>query len=378
LNPKYPSVDDLRLKAKSKMPKFAFEYLDGGCNEDVNLRKNTSDIRTVELVPNYLKDEVKVDLTTSLFGETYDAPFGVAPVGLQGLMWPKSPEILAHAAKKHNLPFVLSTVSTASIEKIGKISEGKAWFQLYYPAKKEVRDDIIQRASNAGYPVLVLLSDVPTFGFRPRDIRNGLAMPPKMSLNNFIQILKRPEWALKTLINGQPQFETLLPYMPKGLNLRQLGKFMDETFDGRLNEEKIKLIRDQWKGKIVLKGVASETDMEKAISLGIDGVIISNHGGRQLDAGQSTLHGLQSLNKKYENQITIMMDSGLRSGTDVARTLASGAKFTFLGRSFMYGVGALGRQGGEHTMELIKTELKQVMDQVGCEKALDLPDFLIK
>ena len=132
--------------------------------------------------------------------------------------------------------------------------------------------------------------------------------------------------------------------MPKGLNLRQLGKFMDETFDGRLNEEKIKLIRDQWKGKIVLKGVASETDMEKAISLGIDGVIISNHGGRQLDAGQSTLHWLQSLNKKYENQITIMMDSWLRSGTDVARTLASCAKFTFLGRSFMYGVGALGRQ----------------------------------
>jgi L-lactate dehydrogenase (cytochrome) len=166
--------------------------------------------------------------------------------------------------------------------------------------------------------------------------------------------------------------------MPKGLNLRQLGKFMDETFDGRLNEEKIKLIRDQWKGKIVLKGVASETDMEKAISLGIDGVIISNHGGRQLDAGQSTLHALQSLNKKYENQITIMMDSGLRSGTDVARTLASGAKFTFLGRSFMYGVGALGTQGGEHTMELIKTELKQVMDQVGCEKTLDLSNFLVK
>ena len=377
-NLKYPSIDDLRKKAKRKMPKFAFEYLDGGCNDDINLKKNTTDIRAVELIPNYLKSKVQVDLKTTLFGETYDAPFGVAPIGLQGLMWPKAPEILAHAAKKQNLPFVLSTVTTSSIEKIGKISEGKAWFQLYHPAKKEVRDDLIERASNAGYPVLVLLSDVPTFGFRPRDIRNGLAMPPKMSINNFIQILKRPEWALKTLINGQPQFESLLPYMPKGLNLNQLGKFMDATFDGRLNEEKIKPIRDLWKGKIVLKGVASSADMEKAISLGIDGVIISNHGGRQLDAGQSTLHALQSLNKKYEDKITIMMDSGLRSGPDVARTLASGAKFTFMGRSFMYGVGALGSQGGEHTMELIKTELRQVMDQIGCEKTSDFPNFLVK
>ena len=377
-NLKYPSIDDLRKKAKRKMPKFAFEYLDGGCNDDINLKKNTSDIRAVELIPNYLKSKVQVDLKTALFGETYDAPFGVAPIGLQGLMWPKAPEILAHAAKKQNLPFVLSTVTTSSIEKIGKISEGKAWFQLYHPAKKEVRDDLIERASNAGYPVLVLLSDVPTFGFRPRDIRNGLAMPPKMSINNFIQILKRPEWALKTLMNGQPQFESLLPYMPKGLNLNQLGKFMDATFDGRLNEEKIKPIRDLWKGKIVLKGVASSADMEKAISLGIDGVIISNHGGRQLDAGQSTLHALQSLNKKYEDKITIMMDSGLRSGPDVARTLASGAKFTFMGRSFMYGVGALGSQGGEHTMELIKTELRQVMDQIGCEKTSDFPNFLVK
>ena len=377
-NLKYPSIDDLRKKAKRKMPKFAFEYLDGGCNDDINLKKNTTDIRAVELIPNYLKSKVQVDLKTTLFGETYDAPFGVAPIGLQGLMWPKAPEILAHAAMKQNLPFVLSTVTTSSIEKIGKISEGKAWFQLYHPAKKEVRDDLIERASNAGYPVLVLLSDVPTFGFRPRDIRNGLAMPPKMSINNFIQILKRPEWALKTLINGQPQFESLLPYMPKGLNLNQLGKFMDATFDGRLNEEKIKPIRDLWKGKIVLKGVASSADMEKAISLGIDGVIISNHGGRQLDAGQSTLHALQSLNKKYEDKITIMMDSGLRSGPDVARTLASGAKFTFMGRSFMYGVGALGSQGGEHTMELIKTELRQVMDQIGCEKTSDFPNFLVK
>ncbi len=375
-NPKYPSVNDLRTKAKSKIPKFAFEYLDGGCNDDHNLRKNTSDLRNVELVPEYLKNSVNVSLKTKLFGVEYDAPFGIAPIGLQGLMWPKAPEILAKAAFKNNIPFVLSTVTTASIEKIGKITEGNAWFQLYYPAKEEVRKNIIDRAANAGYPVLVLLSDVPSFGFRPKDIRNGLAMPPKMSLRNFYQILKRPEWAIKTLAHGQPEFETLKPYMPKGLNLSQLGKFMDQTFDGRLNEEKIKPIRDQWKGKIVLKGVASERDMEKAISLGINGVIISNHGGRQLDAGQSTIHALKDLKDKYQDKITIMMDSGLRNGPDVARTLAQGASFSFLGRSFMYGVGALGKRGAEHTINLIFTELRQVMEQIGCEKTIDLPKFL--
>ena len=378
INSKYPSIADLRSKAKSKMPKFAFEYLDGGCNNDDNLKKNTSDLRAVELIPEYLKPTVKVNLQTSLFGITYDAPFGIAPIGLQGLMWPKAPEILARAAFENNIPFILSTVTTSSIERIAKITEGKAWFQLYYPAKEEVRKDIIKRAAEAACPVLVLLSDVPSFGFRPRDIRNGLAMPPKMSTRNFYEILKRPEWALKTLLHGQPEFETLKPYMPKDLNLSQLAKFMDETFDGRLNEEKIKPIREQWKGKIVLKGVTSEADMEKAIRLGLDGVIISNHGGRQLDAGESTIKSLKKLQAKYKDKITLMMDSGLRNGPDVARTLAEGASFSFLGRSFMYGVGALGNQGAQHTIELIKTELMQVMDQLGCEKTTDLQQFLSK
>lgn len=378
INSKYPSIADLRSKAKSKMPKFAFEYLDGGCNNDDNLKKNTLDLRAVELIPEYLKPTVKVNLQTTLFGITYDAPFGIAPIGLQGLMWPKAPEILARAAFENNIPFILSTVTTSSIERIAQITEGKAWFQLYYPAKEEVRKDIIKRAAKAACPVLVLLSDVPSFGFRPRDIRNGLAMPPKMSARNFYEILKRPEWAFKTLLHGQPKFETLKPYMPKDLNLSQLAKFMDETFDGRLNEEKIKPIREQWKGKIVLKGVTSEVDIEKAIRLGLDGVIISNHGGRQLDAGESTIKSLKKLHAKYKDKITLMMDSGLRNGPDVARTLAEGASFSFLGRSFMYGVGALGNQGAQHTIELIKTELMQVMDQLGCEKTTDLPQFLSK
>lgn len=373
---RYPSVDDLRKRAEQRMPKFAFEYLDGGCNEDVNLHKNTSQIREVELQPKYLDNYRSANLKTELFGHIYDAPFGISPVGLQGLMWPNSAEILAKAASKHNIPFILSTVSTASIERISELTEGKAWFQLYHPADNNVKDDVINRAEAAGCPVLVLLCDVPTFGFRPRDIRNGLSMPPKMTTRNILQILGKPRWALQTLRYGQPNFETLKPYMPKGLNLRELGQFMNQTFSKRMTEDKIAAIRDKWKGTLVLKGVATEADTEKAIRLGLDGIIVSNHGGRQLDAGESTIKPLTRIAQKYGTQITVMMDSGMRSGPDVGRTLARGAEFTFMGRSFMYGAGALGKLGGDHTISLLKSQLKQLMEQLGCEEVSDLPDFL--
>jgi len=377
-NPDYPSIDDLRAKAKGKIPKFAFEYLDGGCNEEVNLYKNTSEIREVELLPEYLKHYSGIDMSTELFGHTYDAPFGIAPIGLQGLIWPNSPEILAKAAYEHNIPFTLSTVSTSSIERISEITEGRAWFQLYHPAEDSLRDQLIKRAEAAQCPVLVILSDVPSFGYRSREIKNGLAMPPRMTFNNILQIMGKPDWALKTLVHGQPSFQTLKPYIPKGMNMHHLGLFMNKTFNGRLSEEKIAVIRDKWKGKLVLKGIVNEADVSKAIQLGVDGIIVSNHGGRQLDAGQSSIHSLTRIIKDYQDKIKIMLDSGLRSGPDIARALASGAQFTFLGRSFMYGVAALGKEGGNHTIAILKTQLQQVMQQICCERVEDFPNHLVK
>jgi len=376
-NSRYPSVEDLRERAKRRIPGFAFDYLDGGCNEEVNLRKNTSEIREVELKPDYLTKYKGLSMETELFGHTYSAPFGIAPVGLQGLMWPNASEILAKASLDFNIPFVLSTVTTMSIERASELTEGRAWFQLYHPSDNEVRDNILARAEAAACPVLVLLCDVPTFGFRPKEIRNGLSMPPKMTLNNILQILAKPNWALQTLKHGQPNFETLKPYMPKSLNLKQLGLFMDQMFSKRMNEEKIAPIRDKWKGKIVLKGVATEADAEKAIKLGLDGIIVSNHGGRQLDAGESTIKPMARIAKKYRDQITVMMDSGIRSGPDVARALASGAAFTFMGRSFMYGVAAMGAEGGGHTISLLQTQLQQVMEQLGCNTIGDFPRHLV-
>lgn len=378
INPKYPSVDDLRKRAKVKMPKFAFEYLDGGCNEDINLDKNRTDLQKIELMPQYLSKFEKSEMKTELFGHKYDAPFGIAPIGLQGLMWPNSPEILATSAKKHNVPFILSTVTTSSIERVAEITEGKSWFQLYHPAEETVKRDLLDRASAAGTDVLVILADVPTFGYRPRDVRNGLAMPPSISIKNILEVFTKPNWAIQTLIHGQPSFKTMEKYMPKGLNLKKLGEFMNSTFSGRLNEDRIASIRDQWKGKLVIKGVVNEMDAEKAVKLGVDGLIVSNHGGRQLDAGQSSIVPMIHLAKKYKDQIKIMVDSGLRGGPDIARAMANGADFTFMGRSFMYGVGALGKDGGDHTISLMKREFQQVMEQLCCEKVTDLPKHLIK
>ncbi len=377
-NSNYPDISYLRDKAKRRIPRFAFEYLDGGCNTEVNLHRNTAEIREIQLKPYYLRDYQEANLKTTLFGKEYSAPFGIAPIGLQGLMWPRASEILAKAALEHNIPYVLSTVATASIETIGEITEGNAWFQLYHPKEPELRDKLIQRATEANYPVLVITSDVPTFGYRSREIINGLSIPPRMTVHNMLQIMSHPRWAIETLRAGQPQFKTLKPYIPKGLSLKHLGLFMDETFSGRMNTERIKPIRDKWKGKLVLKGVASEEDVQKAIELGFDGIIVSNHGGRQLDPGQSTIKPLSNIAKKYKGQITVLMDSGIRTGPDVACTLASGAEFAFLGRSFMYGVAALGKEGGNHTITILKRQLRQVMEQLSCEGVSDLPNHLVE
>ena len=377
MDSRYPSIDMLAQRAKQRMPGFAYDYLTGGCFSDINLVRNTKEIRDIQLRPNYLSDFNGASQATTLFGKTYDAPFGIAPIGLQGLMWPKSCEVLAKAAKRHNIPFCLSTVGTASIETIAKITEGDFWFQLYHPAENELRDKLLARAAQAGCKTLVLLADTPTFAYRPKEIRNGLSIPPQMTLRNILQIASHPRWAIEQLFAGSPEFKTMKPYIPDGLNMQHLGLFMNKTFAGRLTQDKIKAIRDQWKGNLVIKGIVNEEDAELAIKLGADGLIVSNHGGRQLDSGESTIKPLTRLAKKYRGQVTLMMDGGIRSGADIASTLASGAEFTFVGRAPMFGACAMGAKGGDQALEILKRQLQQIMEQVGCETIAELPKHLI-
>lgn len=374
---RFPSVEALREKARRRMPGFAFDYLDNGCFSNVNLERNTSDIREIQLKPYYLRDYPGADQTTDLFGQTWDAPFGIAPIGLQGLMWPKACEFLAHAARAHHVPFILSTVGTASIETISEITEGKFWFQLYHPAEDALRDKLLDRAEAASCKVLVILADTPTFAYRPKEIQNGLSIPPQMNARNIFEMMTHPTWSFGQLATGAPEFKTMKPYIPQGLSMKHLGLFMNKTFSGRLSEERIKTLRDKWKGKLVIKGIVNSEDAERAIKLGVDGIIVSNHGGRQLDVGQSTIKPLAELVSEFSGKTKIMMDSGIRTGPDIAATLATGADFTFLGRTPMYGIGALGQFGGHHTLTMLKRQLEQVMEQVACEKVNDFPNHLL-
>jgi len=262
-NSEYPSVQHLMAKAKKRMPGFAYDYLAGGCFTEVNLSRNNADIRDVQLKPWYLKDYPGASQKTELFGKTYDAPFGIAPVGLQGLMWPKSCEYLAQAAVDHNVPFVLSTVGTASIETVSEITKGEFWFQLYHPAEDELRDKLLERAWEAGCRTLVILADTPTFAYRPKEIRNGLSIPPRMTLRNIFQMCTHPTWSFSQLFAGAPEFQTMKPYIPKGLNMKHLAQFMNKTFSGRLNEAKIAPLRDKWKGNLVIKGIVNPDDAER-------------------------------------------------------------------------------------------------------------------
>lgn len=377
-NHNFPDIANLKRHAKKRIPKFAFDYLEGGCMEEIGLRRNRADIEAVQLRSELLKPFNTSDLSIDLFGHKYSAPFGISPIGLQGLMWPKSPEILARAAAKKNIPYILSTVSSSSLERIAEVSEGKAWFQLYNPTDDTIRANLLSRITAAQYKILVVTVDVPTFGFRPRDIKNGLAMPPKMTLKNILQMLSCPQWLIQTALTGKPEMETLKPYMPKGMPTDELAAFMNKTVMGRVDIEGLKPIRDAWKGPLVIKGLINELDVKSAIELGADAVIISNHGARQLDASESPVAPLQRISKKYSDQIKIFMDSGLRSGTNIAGALASGADFTFLGRPFVYGVGALGHKGGIHTINALTLQLSQIMNQLGCNNVADLPKHLVK
>ncbi|MBB1271894.1 alpha-hydroxy acid oxidase [Psychromonas sp. SR45-3] len=374
---KYPDYSRMRDRSKRNIPKFVFDYLEGGCFDNIAVEANRRAFRNIKLAPQYLKPFKGCDLSTTLFGKTYQAPFGIAPIGLQGLIWPNAPVILAKAAKDHNIPYILSTVSSDSIETIVNIAEENAWFQLYNPVDETIQDAIFSRLKACGYKNLVVTVDIPTFGFRPNDIANGLTMPPKFSLNNFIDVCRVPKWGLSTLKHGIPRFKNLEPYMKeRKLDLPEMMRIMAM---GKVDVDGLKRIRDKWPGNLIIKGVCSKVDLNLIKEINADGIIVSNHGGRQLDASESPIELLNKITPgDLPSNLQIMMDSGVRSGVDVATALASGASFTFLGRFFMYAVSALGNKGGDHAIELLNAQLTQVLEQIRCEKPSQLSEFIVK
>jgi len=359
-------IADLKKRAKRRIPKFAFDYIEGGCNSELAIKNNRKALDDVFLRPEYLQAYSKPELGTELFGKQYAAPFGIAPLGLTGLVWPNASAMHARAAKKANIPFVLSTVSTISIEDAAKNAEDNFWFQLYPPANEEILDDMLDRLRAVGCQNLVVTVDVPTPSRRISAIKSGLAVPPKITIKSVLESAIRPMWSLATITHGLPQFATLRPYIKNAKNIEDIATFIRVTLRDVVDENSLKTLRDKWQGNLIVKGISHVDDAIAVKELGADGIIVSNHGGRQLDASLPPAETLDEIVNAVGADLTVMADSGVETGVDIARYLALGAECVFAGRAFLYGVAAHGEQGAEHSIDLLKDELEQVMSQVHC------------
>ena len=374
---KYLTIDDLRNKAAKRIPKLAFDYLDGGAGTEANITRNRRGFDNITLYPEYLRDVKDRSQKATVFGKEYDAPIGVSPVGLANLIWPKVDSYLANMAKKRNIPYLLSAVGTTSIEKIANIAEENAWFQLYVPDQDNICFDLIRRAKESGIKVLVLTVDIPEPSKRLRDIRNNFTLPFKMTPKVIMDIALKPNWAISTLLNGTPRFENLVPYMNDAKEGTSLSVAQALQVSARLGEDFISRIRDAWDGHLVIKGILTKKSAEASVRIGADGIIVSNHGGRQLDSGPSSIEVLPDIFKTVGSKLTVMLDSGIRSGPDIVKAFASGAAITFSGRSFVFGVGALGEKGGNHVLDIMVKEVDQTLAQIGCDNILKLDESYI-
>jgi L-lactate dehydrogenase (cytochrome) len=372
---RYPGIADLERAAARRVPKFAWEFLIGGIGPETGLARNRAALDAITLLPRYLGGAVAPDLSVTLMGRRHDLPFGVAPMGLGGLIRPRAAEIMAAAARRANIPFGLSSFATVSPEEIARIAPEQAWFQHYPTNRPEIERDLIGRAQAAGYRTMIVTVDIPTTTKRDRDIRNGLSVPPRVDLRTLAQILPRPRWALETLRAGLPEFRMLAPYAPRGASLAELGAFLQEIMEGHVTPERLQAIRDAWPGKLVVKGVLDPADAETCRRIGADALVVSNHGGRQLDAAPAAPEVLAEVRAAAGGDMAILADGGMRSGLDVARMLAAGADFVLLGRAFMFGVAALGARGGDHVVATLAEELRATMGQIGCARIADLPRF---
>lgn len=384
LDKQFPSIPDLEAAALPRLPKFVRDYLVHGIGFDVNVRKNRTSLDDVELMPRYMADLDQPDYTCSLLGRTYDAPFGVAPIGLGGLIWPNAEKLLAAAASEHNIPYVLSTVATITLERAREIAGDHAWFQLYTPRDPDIRDDLIRRCAEAGYETLIVTVDVPFGTRRAHDIRNGLSVPPRFDLRNLWQMVTHPPWALRMLGAGIPRFVNLAPYYDaqtlqrRRREIQRSVRFIKERLGVHISERILGEIRSQWQGNLVVKGVLDPREAAAYVNAGADAVIVSNHGGRQLDAAPSAVSVLPRIREAVGPDVPLIADGGIRSGLDIARMLALGANFVLMGRPFMFALAAANRRGPDHAMGLFKAELLSTMGQLGCQTLTDLPDFLIK
>ncbi|MBV2360453.1 alpha-hydroxy-acid oxidizing protein [Thalassococcus sp. CAU 1522] len=373
----YPAVSDLRARARRRIPHFAFEYLDSGTGTELQVARNRQALDDVLFLPDILPGRVAPDFTTRFMGTDYARPFGIAPLGMSGLMWPGAEAILARFAQAARIPYAISTVATRLPEEIGPLSGDMGWFQLYCPADAGIRRDMLRRARDSGFTKLILTVDVPDDSRRERQRRAKLTLPPKITPRVIWEILTHPRWSLGTLKVGQPRLRLPESYLDRVESLSSLAH-AGHIIRGAPDWDTLKALRSEWDRDFLVKGVMCPDAAKRLVSEGVDAIWVSNHSGRQFEPGPAAITQLPMIRDAVGPDMPLLFDSGVSSGMDVLRALALGANFVMLGRAWHYAVAALGDAGPAHLMHILTDDMQLNMAQIGTHALSDLPRRLIR
>ncbi len=376
------TIADLRQLAKSKLPRSVFDFIDGGAEEESTLQNNLNAFSHYRWLPHVLNDVRDVSTHTTLFDQSMALPFGIGPTGGAGFGHPKADLALAKTASQFGIPYTLSSSATTTIEDIAKVAHGRLWFQAYVLKDKEFFWQMIERARACDYEGLMITVDLPVGGKRVRDFHNHFSLPFKLTPRNLLDFSSRPAWLIRLLTHGVPSLANL-----KGLekaattqasSFTKLASTVGKNYDPAFNFESLAKVRDRWKGKLIVKGVSRPDDAKRIMALGCDAIVVSNHGGRQLDGAMATLDALPEVVKAVDQQIPVLMDSGIRHGGDIAKALALGANGVLIGRASLYGAVAQSDQGAQRAIEILSEELTRTMQLCGVTQLNQFNETFLK
>ena len=366
------TIADLKARAKRRVPKMFFDYADSGAYTEGTYQANEEDFRKIKLRQRVLVDMTNRSLESTMIGETVSMPVALAPTGLTGMQHANGEMLAAQAAEEFGIPFTLSTMSICSIEDVASVTTKPFWFQLYVMQDRDFVLNLIDRAKAAKCSALVLTLDLQILGQRHKDIRNGLSAPPKFTPKHIWQMATRPMWCMQMLGTKRRTFGNIVGHAKSVTDLSSLSVWTSEQFDPQLSWKDVAWIKERWGGKLILKGILDEEDARMAVSTGADAIIVSNHGGRQLDGAPSSISMLPRIVDAVGGHVEVHLDGGVRSGQDVLKALCYGAKGTYIGRPFLYGLGAGGRSGVKQALEIIRKELDITMALCGKRDIRDI------
>ncbi|MFZ6773760.1 alpha-hydroxy acid oxidase [Undibacterium sp. SXout7W] len=357
-------VEDLRLLAKKRVPKAFYDYADSGSYTESTYRANTDDLAAIKLRQRVAINVENRNTKTTMIGQEVSMPVAIAPTGLTGMQWANGEMLGAIAAEKFGIPFTLSTMSICSIEDVASVTTKPFWFQLYVMRDRGFVKEMIQRAKACKCSALVLTLDLQILGQRHKDLKNGMSVPPKLTLANIIDLATKPSWALRALA-GRKTFGNLVGHVKGGDGILTLSQWTASQFDPTLNWDDVAWIKKEWGGKLILKGILDVEDAKLAVAAGADAIVVSNHGGRQLDGAMSSIQALPAIVEAVGHQTEVWFDGGIRTGQDILKATALGAKGSMIGRAFLYGLGAMGEQGVTKMLEILQKELDVSMALTG-------------